>query len=286
MAAAQAEIAAVQAQMEQNAAAAAAAKAAAEAAKAAAEAAELSAQRYQAEAKLAAFLSGRTIPEDRRAEISAAAEDGLAAIEAAADKAAIEKAADDAIKAIEDLLGGPEPFRFDDVKDETMYYYDPVYWAYEREPQITTGTSDKLFSPDAPCTRAQVVTFLWRAANQPEPKTASNPFVDVAADAYYAKAVLWAVENGITKGTTATTFRPDQICTRGQIMTFLWRYLGEPAPKGANPFADVAADAYYADAIAWGAENNIARGITPTEFRPDQTCTRAQIVTFLYRAMP
>ena len=150
----------------------------------------------------------------------------------------------------------------------------------------TTGTSDKLFSPDAPCTRAQVVTFLWRAANQPEPKTASNPFVDVAADAYYAKAVLWAVENGITKGTTATTFRPDQICTRGQIMTFLWRYLGEPAPKSANPFADVAADAYYADAIAWGAENNIARGITPTEFRPDQTCTRAQIVTFLYRAMP
>ena len=167
-----------------------------------------------------------------------------------------------------------------------MYHYDPVYWAYEREPQITTGTSDTLFSPDAPCTRAQVVTFLWRAANQPEPKTANNPFVDVAADAYYAKAVLWAVENGITKGTTATTFRPDQICTRGQIMTFLWRYLGEPAPKSANPFADVAADAYYADAIAWGAENNIARGITPTEFRPDQTCTRAQIVTFLYRAMP
>ena len=126
-----------------------------------------------------------------------------------------------------------------------------------------------------------------RAANQPEPKTAVNPFVDVAADAYYYKAVLWAVENGITKGTTDTTFRPDQTCTRVQIVTFLWRYFDEPAPKTAScPFKDVAEGEYYYNAVLWAAENNITTGVTSDEFRPDETCTRAQIVTFLYRAMP
>ena len=285
--AAQEELLAAKAELEQNAAAAQAAKEAAEAAQAAAEAARLSSVKYLAKAKLAHVAAIAEVPEEHQSAFDDAMAAGLAAIDAAEDAGTVEKAREDTIKALSDIINAyTEPFRFDDVKDDGKYYYNPVYWAYEREPQITTGTSDTLFSPDAPCTRAQVVTFLWRAANQPEPKGDKNPFVDVSADAYYYKAVLWAVEEGIAKGTTETTFRPDQTCTRGQIMTFLWRYMEEPAPKSENPFVDVAADAYYADAIAWGAENNIAKGITETEFRPDETCTRGQIVTFLYRAMP
>ena len=175
---------------------------------------------------------------------------------------------------------------FEDVMDDSQYFFDPVYWAFESDPQITTGTSETKFSPDAGCTRAQVVTFLWRAAGEPEPTSTANPFVDVKEGAYYYKAVLWAVEQGITTGTTATTFRPDQTCTRGQIVTFLWRYSGKPKPeKNENPFADVAAGQYYCDAVLWAVEKGITNGTTPTTFRPDQTCTRAQIVTFLYRAM-
>ena len=176
------------------------------------------------------------------------------------------------------------PFRFDDVTDESQYYFDPVYWAVDKG--ITTGTSAAKFSPDVGCTRAQVVTFLWRAAGEPEPETTENPFADVKENAYYYKAVLWAVEKGITKGTTATTFRPDQTCTRGQIVTFLWRYSDQPkTEKAENPFADVAAGEYYTDAVLWAVEKGITTGTTPTTFRPGATCTRAQIVTFLYRAM-
>ena len=175
------------------------------------------------------------------------------------------------------------PFRFDDVQDESQYFFDPVYWAVEKG--ITTGASATKFSPDAGCTRAQVVTFLWRAAGKPEPTKTENPFGDVQPDAYYYKAVLWAVEKGITTGTSATTFRPDQTCTRGQIVTFLWRYNEQPEPKSStNPFTDVPAGQYYYKAVLWAVEKGITKGTSADKFSPDSTCTRAQIVTFLYRA--
>lgn len=168
---------------------------------------------------------------------------------------------------------------FADVATDA-YYYDAVKWAVEKD--ITNGVSETLFGPDQACTRAQIVTFLWRAAGSPEPKSGSS-FADVAADAYYAKAVAWAVENGITKGTSETTFHPDETCTRAQGVTFLYRALGKLAAAQAG-FTDVAADSYYADAVNWAAENGVTKGISETLFGPDGSCTRAQIVTFLYRA--
>lgn len=168
---------------------------------------------------------------------------------------------------------------FADVATDA-YYYDAVKWAVNKG--ITNGVSETLFGPDQACTRAQIVTFLWRAAGSPEPKSGSS-FADVAADAYYAKAVAWAVENGITKGTSETTFHPDETCTRAQGVTFLYRVLGKLAAAQAG-FTDVAADSYYADAVNWAAENGVTKGISETLFGPDGSCTRAQIVTFLYRA--
>ena len=168
---------------------------------------------------------------------------------------------------------------FADVATDA-YYYDAVKWAVNKG--ITNGVSETLFGPDQACTRAQIVTFLWRAAGSPEPKSGSS-FTDVAADAYYAKAVAWAVENGITKGTSETTFHPDETCTRAQGVTFLYRALGKLAAAQAG-FTDVAADSYYADAVNWAAENGVTKGISETLFGPDGSCTRAQIVTFLYRA--
>lgn len=168
---------------------------------------------------------------------------------------------------------------FADVATDA-YYYDAVKWAVEKG--VTNGVSETLFGPDQACTRAQIVTFLWRAAGSPEPKSGSS-FADVAADAYYAKAVAWAVENGITKGTSETTFHPDETCTRAQGVTFLYRALGKLAAAQAG-FTDVAADSYYADAVNWAAENGVTKGISETLFGPDGSCTRAQIVTFLYRA--
>lgn len=162
------------------------------------------------------------------------------------------------------------------------YYYDAVLWAVENG--ITNGTSATTFSPSNPCTRAQMATFLWRAAGSPEPVGSTNPFVDVSADAYYAKAVQWAYEQGITGGTSATTFSPDETCTRGQMATFLWRNAGSQAPvSSANQFADVPADKYYAVAVQWAYEQKITSGTSATTFSPDADCTRAQMVTFLYR---
>lgn len=168
---------------------------------------------------------------------------------------------------------------FTDVHAED-YYYDAVLWAAQKG--ITGGMSDTLFAPNAACTRAQIVTFLWRAAGSPEPKQMST-FGDVPADAYYAKAVAWAVENGITNGTTDTTFGPDDICTRAHGVTFLYRAAGSPAVSGSAAFTDVPADAYYADAAAWAEQKGITGGIGNGLFGPHNNCTRAQIVTFLYR---
>ena len=161
------------------------------------------------------------------------------------------------------------------------YYEDAVDWAVANG--ITTGTDAAHFSPDGICTRAQAVTFLWRAAGRPAPESRTMPFTDVPADSYYYDAVLWAVENGITKGTSSTTFSPDDTCTRTQIVTFLWRSEQSPAAGSSNPFTDVSADAYYADAVLWAVKEAITTGTTRTTFSPDAECTRAQIVTFLWR---
>lgn len=168
---------------------------------------------------------------------------------------------------------------FEDVQFND-YFADPVEWAVENK--ITTGLDDQHFGPNQPCTRAQAVTFLWRAAGSPEVK-AENPFTDVKDTDYFYDAVLWASKNGITTGTTDTTFSPDARCTRAQIVTFLWRAEKEPAAAAKNPFQDVKEDDYFEDAVLWAVENEITTGTGADTFSPDDVCTRAQIVTFLYR---
>ena len=176
--------------------------------------------------------------------------------------------------------GNPQAGVFVDVATGS-YYEDAVDWAVENG--ITKGTDDTHFSPDGICTRAQAVTFLWRAAGSPKPETRTMPFTDVPAGSYYYDAVLWAVENGIAKGTSDTTFSPNMTCTRAQIVAFLWRSEKSPAAGTANPFADVKSTAYYADAVLWAVKEDITRGTTSTAFSPNTDCTRAQIVTFLWR---
>ena len=174
---------------------------------------------------------------------------------------------------------GENPFT--DVADDA-YYADAVIWAVGKG--ITSGTTATTFTPNNPCTRAQAVTFLWRAAGSPVVNYTMN-FSDVPADAYYAEAVRWAVSQGITKGTSDTTFSPNATCTRAQIVTFLWRAQGNPEAGTDNPFTDVAVDAYYADAVLWAVENGVTSGTTATTFSPNSDCTRAQIVTFLFRCL-
>ena len=163
------------------------------------------------------------------------------------------------------------------------YYEDAVVWAVGKG--ITSGTNATTFDPNGTCTRAQAVTFLWRAAGSPTPKTKLMPFPDVPVGSYYWNAVLWAIEQGITEGTSYLTFSPNDSCTRAQIVTFLWRAKGNPAVSGNAPFTDVAPDAYYAAAVTWAEKNGITGGIGSGLFGSNNTCTRAQIVTFLYRAM-
>ena len=177
--------------------------------------------------------------------------------------------------------GNPQTGVFVDVP-EGSYYEEAVDWAVKNG--ITTGTGNNYFTPDGICTRAQAVTFLWRVAGSPTPKTEAMPFEDVLDGSYYYEAVLWAVENGITVGTSATTFSPELTCSRAHIVTFLWRAANSPSAKAANPFTDVAADAYYIDAVLWAVKHKITVGTTLSTFSPDEGCTRAQIVTFLYRA--
>ena len=176
--------------------------------------------------------------------------------------------------------GNPQAGVFVDVATGS-YYEDAVDWAVENG--ITQGTDDTHFAPDGICTRAQAVAFLWRAAGSPKPETRTMPFTDVPAGSYYYDAVLWAVENDITKGTSDTTFSPNMTCTRAQIVAFLWRSEKSPAAGTANPFADVKSTAYYADAVLWAVKENITRGTTNTTFSPNADCTRSQIVTFLWR---
>lgn len=177
--------------------------------------------------------------------------------------------------------GNPQTGVFVDVP-EGSYYEEAVDWAVEKG--ITTGTGNNYFTPDGICTRAQAVTFLWRVAGSPTPKTEAMPFEDVLDGSYYYEAVLWAVENGITVGTSATTFSPELTCSRAHIVTFLWRAANSPSVKMDNPFTDVAGDAYYNDAVLWAVKHKITAGTTLSTFSPDEGCTRAQIVTFLYRA--
>lgn len=171
---------------------------------------------------------------------------------------------------------------FADVSKDS-YYYDAVLWAVENG--ITSGISADTFLPGAACTRAQTVTFLWRAMGSPEPKTSVNPFTDVSADAYYYKAVLWASEQGVTSGTGENRFSPQTVVNRSQTVTFLWRAAGMPDAKPANSFADVTAGDYYASAAQWAAGSGVTNGVSATAFAPGAACTRAQIVTFLYRYM-
>ena len=165
----------------------------------------------------------------------------------------------------------------------TAYYADAVKWAVDED--VTRGTSATTFSPAAGCTRGQVVTFLWRAAGSPEASSGYNPFSDVAPGSYCYDAVLWAVENGITDGTSPTTFSPDRVCTRAQIVTFLWRADGAVGwyIEEGGFFTDVPRDAYYYSAVVWALVYDITTGTTPTTFSPNNTCTRGQVVTFLYR---
>ncbi len=169
---------------------------------------------------------------------------------------------------------------FGDVK-KSDFYYNPVCWAVENG--ITSGTSKTTFAPNDACTRGQIATFLWRAAGQPAPKTSKNPFTDVKKSDYYYKAVLWAVGEGITSGTSKTTFGPNDACTRGQIATFLWRANGGKKVNASNPFTDVKKSDYYYNAVLWAVKNKITSGTSSTTFSPNEACTRGQIATFLYR---
>lgn len=182
----------------------------------------------------------------------------------------------------------PEPSKpttkspFKDVKKDA-YYFDSVLWAVNHDPVVTAGTDATHFSPNNDCTRAQMVTFLWRAAGEPKPASTKNPFKDVKKGAYYYDAVLWAVGEGITAGTSQNTFSPDDTVIRGQTVTFLWRMADQPTVKAKNPFKDVKSSAYYYDAVLWAVKNNITAGTSANAFSPNDSCTRAQIVTFLYR---
>lgn len=165
--------------------------------------------------------------------------------------------------------------------DKSRFYYEPVLWAVQFD--ITSGVDSTHFKPESSCTRAQVVTFLWRAMGCPAPQGEQNPFTDVSKDRFYYQAVLWATEAGITKGVDSTRFAPDQTVTRGQFVTFLWRLFGEPETTDVLGFADVSKGHFYYDAVLWAADCGITEGVYPTHFAPEGKCTRGQVVTFLYR---
>lgn len=181
-----------------------------------------------------------------------------------------------------DWASSEEAPLFEDVPDNA-YYKDAVLWAIDNN--VTAGTGNRRFSPDSECNRAQVVTFLWRANGSPKPKSSTNPFVDIKTNDYYYDAVLWAIEKGITVGTSKNTFSPNAPCTRGQIVTFLWRSEGSPKTTlNKNPFADIAKDEFLCQPVLWAYENEITSGTSKTTFSSNVTCTRAQTITFIYKA--
>ena len=169
---------------------------------------------------------------------------------------------------------------FTDVAEHD-WFFNPVMWAFENN--VTGGTSATTFGPEDSCTRAQVVTFLWAANGRPEPKMALNPFMDVSETDWYYKPVLWAVENGITGGVAKNRFGPEQTCTRAQIVTFLYAAVEKPPVVGSSAFEDVADSDWFAKPVIWAAQNEVTGGIGDGKFGPEQTCTRAQVVTFLYK---
>ena len=171
---------------------------------------------------------------------------------------------------------------FTDVPEDSFYFL-PVLWAVDEG--ITNGATENAFDPNGDLLRAQVVVMLWRAAGQPEPVSTENPFTDVNESDFYYKAVLWAVESGITNGTSGTTFGPMGVTNRAQVVTFLWRYLGQPESQAENPFTDVDAAAWYGAPVLWAVENGITNGMSATEFGVNTNCNRAHMVTFLYRAL-
>ena len=171
---------------------------------------------------------------------------------------------------------------FTDVPEDSFYFL-PVLWAVEKG--ITNGATENTFAPGGDLLRAQVVVMLWRAAGEPEPVSTENPFTDVKETDFYHKAVLWAVENGITNGTSATTFGPMGVTNRAQVVTFLWRYLGQPESSAENPFTDVDAAAWYGAPVLWAVENGITNGMSAAEFGVNVNCNRAHMVTFVYRAL-
>lgn len=175
-----------------------------------------------------------------------------------------------------------DELRFTDVY-ESDYYHDAVLWAVANG--VTTGTSATTFAPNETVSRAQMITFLWRAAGSPVPTGDATLFTDIPSNAYYADAVLWAIEHGITSGVSTTTFNPDATCTRAQIITFLYRFAGSPATSSSNVFVDVSMNSYYADAVEWALSMGVTSGSSDTTFSPDASCTRAQGITFLYRYM-
>lgn len=181
-------------------------------------------------------------------------------------------------------LASTQPDEENGFKDifVTDYYYQPVQWAVDNK--ITSGVDPHHFSPNKPCRRADALTFLWRSMGEPEPRNVHNPFADVSPNAYYYKAVLWAVENNISSGISSTQFGPMQVCDRGQIVTFLWRAQGKPDVALSNSFGDVSSNQYYAKAVQWAVNNNITKGTGANKFSPAASCTRGQIVTFLYNA--
>ena len=196
----------------------------------------------------------------------------------------LEKLPHDYVNGICTMCGGTEPEKpvespFTDVQT-TDWFFAPVLWA--KETGVTGGKTATTFAPDESCTRAQVVTFLWAANGKPAPKSASNPFTDVPNDAWYLQPVLWAVENGVTGGTSPTTFGPDNYCTRAQVVTFLYAAAGKPEMSASSTFDDVADTDWFAKPVIWAKENNVTGGISPTQFGPNNVCTRAQVVTFLY----
>ena len=244
----------------------------------AAEAAELACAKYYALIRLAQYADAEDYDAFGQAELEAIVAEAIESINAAETAAEVEELLAAALAAIDEIA---EPLPFVDVPADS-FYYDSVAWAVENG--ITNGTSDTTFSPEKTVTRAEAVTFLWRAAGQPEPTATVNPFADVTENDFFYKAVLWAVEKGITNGMTETTFGPLKTANRAQIVTFLWRAMEKPTAEAENPFVDVAEQDFYYDAVLWAVEKGITSGMDTEHFSPAGECNRAQMVTFLYRA--